>query len=454
MIGEWTLQAVATALQGELRGASVAFAQVTTDSRAANAGSVFVALRGERFDGHAFVAQAAAQGAVAAIVDDWCDVDIPQLRVRDTQVALGQLGGMNRDRFAGTVVALTGSAGKTTTKDMLATLLSVAGETLATRGNLNNEIGLPLTLLAIESHHRYAVLEMGAGKPGDIAYLCQFAKPDIGLVTSILPAHVEGMGSVEGIAETKGAMYAHVRQAAVINMALPWAAGWRNSTAARVITVHREGNADVWASEIAVTEDGVRFRLHIGNESLPATIGLLGLHNLDNALLAAAAAHAAGLSPVQIVEGFARVRAVPGRLTRMQGLCGTTLLDDTYNANPGAMQAAIDVLASQPAARRVLAMGDMLELGEKSAEFHADVGRYAAVRGIDLLLAVGEQSAHAAQAFGSGARHFDTQAALVSYAASVLGEGDVVLVKGSRGSRMDHVVAALAATAQQFSEEH
>ncbi len=442
MIGEWTLAAIAASLGAELRGEDAAVLGVSTDSRSVGPGQLFVALVGERFDGHEFLQDVMERGACAALVSSWVDADIPQIRVPDTLVALGEVARMNRERFSGPVIALTGSAGKTSTKEMLAAILSACGETLATHGNLNNEIGVPLTLLRLAPEHRYAVIEMGAGKPGDIAYLCRFAKPSVALLTNVYPAHVAGMGSEQGIADTKGAIYDGAA-VAVINADAAFAEQWRARATGRVVLASVAGPADVWASDVSSDAQGLSFRLHAGEASVAVSMSVLGAHNAANATLAAAAALAAGVPLSAIANGLAQVGSVAGRLRKLSAVNGADLIDDTYNANPGSMRAAIDVLSSCTG-RRILLMGDMAELGPDSLRYHREIGAYARQRGLDALWAVGPQSAEAVQAFGEKGILFNDQASLIEHAQSAMGPGDIALAKGSRSARMETIIAALS----------
>lgn len=443
MIGEWSLGWIAAQLGAELRGVDAPVSGVSTDSRSVAEGELFVALVGDRFDGHEFLQDVMERGACGAIVSSWVDADFPQIRVPDTLIALGEIARLNRQRFTGPLIALTGSAGKTSTKEMLAAILGECGETLATSGNLNNEIGVPMTLLRFGPEHRFAVVEMGAGKPGDISYLCRFAKPDIALVTNVFPAHVAGMGSEQGIADTKGAIYECAR-VAVVNVDSPFAAQWLARCAgSQVVKVSAQESADVWVSDVAATPGGLGFTLHAGSEAQSLSMDVLGAHNAANAAMAAAAAMAAGASLIDVARGLARVASVNGRLRQLPAACGATLIDDTYNANPGSMRAAIDVLCGRPG-HTVFMMGDMAELGPDSARYHREVGEYARARGVQALWAVGPQSAEAVRAFGAGGMHFADQVALIEHARQSLGAGDIALAKGSRSSRMDIIIAALA----------
>lgn len=463
MMGSLSLQAIATELHSRCADGDIAVAGVATDSRRVAAGDIYIALRGERFDGHEFIGAAATQGAVAAVVSVPQTAALPQLRVGDTRAALGLIARMNRRRFINPVIGITGSAGKTTCKEMLAAILAQCGPTLATQGNLNNEIGVPLTLLRIAPEHRYAVIEMGAARAGDIAYLCRFAEPDIALITSVLPAHLEGFGSIDGIARTKGEIFAGLSEGgtAVINVDSDYESLWRGLAGERrVITFGLNPAAAVTARSIVRSVDGTRFELLSPAGSVPIELRLPGLHNVRNALAAAAAAIVAGAPLAAIATGLAGLRPVPGRLQSRRGLHGEIVIDDSYNANPGAVRAAIDVLAEYPGVRRLL-LGNMAELGPASAALHGEVAAYAAERGIDELWCVGPHAPLQADAFlaASGtissrhnssvsARAFADNAALIA----ALATAPVVaaaLVKGSRSAGMEIVVAALCGSSDE-----
>jgi UDP-N-acetylmuramoyl-tripeptide--D-alanyl-D-alanine ligase len=454
MMSTLPLREIAKELQSNYAGADIAIANVCTDSRQIRSGDLYVALSGERFDGHDFVESVAAHGAAAAIVSSPRAVALPQLKVDDTRAALGLVARMNRRRFQGPLVGITGSAGKTTCKEMLAAILEQLGSTLATHGNLNNEIGVPLTLLRIAPEHRYAVIEMGAARAGDIEYLCGFAEPDIALVTSALPAHLEGFGSVDTVAATKGEIYTGLRSngTAVINIDSEYKTLWQTRAGThRAITFGLSAEAMVSASAIERSADGVQFILHSGIGSTPIELHLLGLHNVRNALGAAAAAIAADASLSAIRDGLAQVRAVPGRLCARQGLRKEIVIDDSYNANPGAVKAAIDVLAEYTGQRQLI-LGNMGELGPQSESLHIEVARHAAERGIEILWCVGPYAAAQIEAFSRhgnsvSARVFADNAALIAELESVAPA--VVLVKGSRSAATEFIVAALCGDDQQ-----
>jgi UDP-N-acetylmuramoyl-tripeptide--D-alanyl-D-alanine ligase len=454
MISTLPLRAIAGELHSDYAGADIAIANICTDSRQVRAGDLYVALQGERFDGHDFIDAVAAKGAAAAIVSAPRASALPQLTVADTRKALGLIARMNRRRFRGPVIGITGSAGKTSCKEMLAAILSQQGETLATQGNLNNEIGVPQTLLRIAPEHRYAVIEMGAARAGDIGYLCRFAEPDIALVTSALPAHLEGFGSIDTIAATKGEIYTGLRAdgIAIINADSEYQPLWRQLAGShRVITFGFSADAGVSASAIQRSASGVQFTLHTSIGDASIELQLLGLHNVRNALAAAACAIAAGGTLQSIRTGLAQVCAVPGRLQARQGVRGEIVIDDSYNANPGAVKAAIDVLAEYSGVRQLI-LGNMAELGPEAEELHRDVARYAREKGIDVLWCVGPHAAVQVEAFlecGSAAPHsksvmakaFADNAALIRELDTVAPA--VVLVKGSRSAGTEVIVAAL-----------
>lgn len=441
-----TLAQAALALQVQHEGADTPFGSVVTDSRAIPPCALFVALRGERFDGHDFIAQAQAAGAVAAMVDSAyvSRCDLPLLRVPDTRLALGALGAHWRRQFTLPLVAVTGSNGKTTVKEMLAAILRAAAgsETavLATRGNLNNDIGMPLTLLGLRASHRYAVIEMGMNHAGELDQLTRWAAPDVALINNAGGAHLEGLGTVEAVARAKGEIFAGLgaQGCAVINADDAHAPLWRD-----LAGTHRRiefGLTPVADIRGAVWADG-RLQLQTPQGEVTLRLQVPGAHNARNALAAAAAAEALNVSLSAIVQGLQAFTGVPGRLQRRIGRHGATVLDDTYNANPASMLAAIDVLAAQPG-RCVLVIGDMGELGADAAARHAEIGARARAAGLGTLLALGPLSREAVQTFGAGGQHFETVEALLAALLPLLTEETSVLVKGSRFMKMERVVAA------------
>ena len=451
---------------GELHGDDVAIDAVSHDTRQLRAGSLYVALRGERFDGHDFAADAAMRGASALLVERLLELEppLPQVLVEDSERALARIAaGMQRGRRA-RVVAITGSNGKTSVKTLVLAILQRAGEAYANPGNRNNEIGLPLAVIDAPEDADFAIYEMGAGKPGDIAYLTAVARPDVALVNNIAAAHLERMGSLLGVAETKGAIYAALGDGGVAVVNADDAFGsWfeqqvirAGDSGRRVLRFGLEASAEVTASDIVATGQGSRFVLVTPQGQVEVSLALPGRHNVRNALAAAAIALACEVPLERIAAGLADAQPVPGRQVAHVLPGGALLIDDSYNANPGSVAAAIDALAAS-GDEAWLVLGDMRELGPGAEALHADAGARARDARLARLYALGTLSAAAARAFGDGGRHFDTHEALaaalnadlrarmqVSVAGSA-GHGLRVLVKGSRGSAMDRIVTALLA---------
>ncbi len=428
----------------------VSFTGITTDSRKASAGMLFAALPGEHFDGHDFIQQAQECGAVAVMVNRHVDVELPVLRVSDVLMALGKLAGHWRRQCAAQVIGITGSNGKTTVKEMIASILRQRSEVLATDGNFNNELGLPLTLFGLDDKCDYAVLEMGASKPGDIVYLANIAKPDVGLVTNIGPAHLQGFITEEGVAREKGALYASLDEsgAAVINSAEPWSELWLDiNQAERVYFFGSESEKHVrvvddngkGASEDVVigTPKG-NFALHL---PLP------GRHNLMNALAATAVCVGLDIPLEQIKTGLEAVKPLRGRLRLVHLDSGWCVIDDTYNANPASLYAALQVLAGQ-SGEPWLVLGDMKELGDDSHKLHAELGDAARSLGVKRLFALGDASVATVEAFGDKAIHFDNKENLIAVLCAQLKPGVACLVKGSRSMGMEHVVSAISNQAE------
>jgi len=454
------LTEAAQALSARFTGGDVEFTAVNSDSRAIRRGDLFVALRGDRFDGHRFVAEAAAAGAAAALVDeagaagappDW---RIPLVIVADTLKALGELSNYWRRRFAIPVIALTGSNGKTTVKEMLASILrestgdaresrtaSPPSSVLATRGNLNNHIGVPLTLLELRREHRYAVIEMGMNHTGEISYIARLAEPDFALINNAGVAHIENLGSTAAIARAKGEIFEGLKTGgtAVLNADDAGASLWRELAAGkRQVDFALEKSATVTAT-YKLREVDSEIVLKSAHGSTPARVPVPGLHNVRNALAASAAATALGVPLSTIAIGLAGFSGVKGRLQRKACVNGATLIDDTYNANPESVRAAIDVLA-KARGKKLLVLGDMGELGPQASEMHAEIGAFAHDAGIDRLLTLGDLSSRAAQSFGNGARHFTRIEDLLGEVQSQLAADVTMLVKGSRFMQMERVV--------------
>ena len=441
-----TLSQIARWTEGRLIGVNVEVRDVSTDTRAIKHGALFVALRGERFDAHDFVAQAESAGAAALLVSRPVDSALPQVHVADTEEALGELAaGLQQGRPA-VVLALTGSNGKTSVKSLLHGILSRAGRAYVNPGNLNNEIGLPLAVIGAPDDAQFAVYEMGAGKPGDIAYLCSIVAPNVALVNNIAAAHIERLGSLSGIAETKGAIYEALPDdgIAVINADDAYAPYFAQRIGARrVLRFGIDNDADVRAIGIALDAEGSRFTLRTPAGDASVRLPLPGRHSVGNALAAAAMALAAGAGFDAIVAGLEGAEVVKGRQVAHALGSGRVLIDDSYNANPGSLAAAIATLAG--AGEAWLVLGDMRELGPDGPALHAEAGRQARQAGLKRLWTVGELAAEASRAFGDGGRHFESRDALgVALRDALADAANVrVLVKGSRGSAMEAVVAAV-----------
>ena len=445
----WTLSQAVAEAGGRLQGEDRRFTSVGSDSRADCSGQLFVALRGDRFDGHAYVAAARDAGAVAAVVDHPLPMDLPQWIVDDTRLALGRLAGAWRNRFAGRIVAITGSNGKTTVKEMVAAILGQVGRVRATRGNLNNDIGMPLTLLSARDED-FLVLEMGANHHGEIGYMTDIARPDVAVITNAGRAHLEGFGSVDGVARAKGEIARGLPEEGVFVFGADsvYTDLWRAlAQQRRTLSFALDGEADLRADRAAIrvewTDAG--FRTHLdaryGRQDMPMTLRLAGEHNARNALAAAATALALGIEPSAIRAGLATLEPVKGRLfPRRCGAAG--VIDDTYNANPDSIAAAIQVLAGL-SGRRWLILGDLAELGPEAERLHREVGDIARAAGVERLFSVGALSEAATIAFGPPARHFFEQDDLLQALRAEMSPGDCILVKGSRSARMERIVEAL-----------
>ena len=457
-----TLAEFARACGGRLSGNDAAYTDVVSDSRTLSSQQLFVALKGPRFDGHEFVGAALALGAAGALVDSEQPVGLAQIIVPDTQAALERAARHWRAHFHGALVGVAGSNGKTTAKEMTAAILGQTGNCLATRGNLNNHIGVPLTLLRLTPAHRSAVVEMGANRAGEVAALVSIARPTIGMITNAGAEHLEGFGSLEGVARAEGEMVAGLTlgATAVINADDEFAGLWRALTPARVVTFGVREPADFSATEVhtSVGPEGflTRFRLSAPAGSAAIHLAVGGAHNVANALGAAAAAASAGAGLDHIAAGLAAVRAVPGRLQFKQGASGAWLIDDSYNANPSSVRAAIEVLSSL-AGRKWLVLGDMAELGEFAEAAHSAIGEFARAHGVERLYATGSLAARAVDSFGAGAQWYSDAAALTAALAGALGKAapDVrLLIKGSRVNRLERVVDALAADSKPKTGGH
>lgn len=433
---------------GILTGADVDFRAVSTDTRTVQPGDLFVALKGPNFNGNAFVAMAADKQAVAALISEPVSALLPTLQVADTRIALGQLGRYIRRLSSARVIALTGSQGKTTVKEMTATILGEAGAVLSTQGNLNNDYGVPLTLLRLDASHNFAVVEMGANAGGEIAYTTSLAEPEIAHITCVAPTHVEGFGSLQGVARAKSEIWQGLGEGGIAVLNLDDANVMdhyvpRNGVKAVTISATGKLSADY---RLAGVRDhglaGSEFELQAPSGSVTVRLALPGLHNAANALAAASLALEAGATLAHVRSGLQQIHSVKGRLVVKRGKRGSVILDDTYNASPASFKAAIDVLATQNGLRIVVG-GDMAELGSMKEAGHREVGAYAKAKGIDHFYATGTLMQEALDAFGSKSVHAADCAALGALLQPLLSSNVSVLVKGSRSAGMERVVQLL-----------
>lgn len=448
MITPLRLSQVQTVTGGTLTGADAVFASVSTDTRTVQPGDLFVALKGPNFNGNAFLAVAAEKKAAAALVSEAVTGLLPTLQVADTRIALGQLGRHNRRLSSARVIALTGSQGKTTVKEMTAAILREAGTVLSTQGNLNNDYGVPLTLLRLEATHQFAVIEMGANAGGEIAYTTALAEPDIAHITCVAPTHVEGFGSLQGVACAKAEIWQGLGDGGIAVLNLDDANVMEHyvpRTGVKVVTI--SANGKTWADyRLAAVIDrglaGSEFELQSPQGAVKLRLELPGLHNAANALAAAVLAVEAGATLSQVRSGLGNMHSVKGRLVVRRGKNGAVILDDTYNASPASFKAAIDVLATQQGLRIVVG-GDMGELGSLEEVGHQEVGVYAKAKGIERFYATGNLMKKALAAFGTDAVHATDCVVLAALLQPLLDANVSVLVKGSRSAGMERVVQLL-----------
>jgi len=480
-----TLARFAQLCGGHLKGADAPYTSVSTDTRTLGKGALFVALRGPNFDGNQFVGAALAAGAVGAVVDSEQPAALSQIVVADTQAALERAGHGWRELFAIPVVGVAGSNGKTTAKEMTASILSQMGNCLATRGNLNNHIGVPLTLLRFNPANKFAVVEIGANNPGEVAHLVRIARPTVGMITNAGAEHLEGFGSIEGVARAEGEMVEGLAPTAtaVINADDEFVDLWRKLTKARVVTFGVREKADFKADDVRTTIGPVPAGGSIADRSVAAgsvggpqgqpegfltqfklvcplgtaavVLHMGGRHNVSNALAAAAAAAAAGAGLEQIVAGLGAMRAVAGRLQFKKALSGAWIIDDSYNANPSSMRAGIETLAELDGVKW-LVIGDMAELGEYAPDAHKEIGEFARAHGVERLYAIGDLAKLAVDSFGAGAQWFANAQELSGALARDLGGGAGVrlLIKGSRVNRLERVVDMLVTGSTQQTGGH
>ncbi len=440
---------VAPSLDARIVGGNVTIEGVTTDTRSVEAGQLFVALQGPNFDAHDFAEDAIKAGAKALLVNRELGLAIPQLVVKDTLLALGKMASWWRSQLSIPFIAVTGSNGKTTVKEMLASIFSQLGNTLATRGNLNNHIGVPLTLLSVTKEHSAAIIEMGANHPGEISYLTNMARPDVAVINNAAAAHLEGFGSLEGVANAKGEIYQGLKAdgVAIINADDRFSGLWKKlAHRNRQLTfgcdsTSENDRADVscdWQPDV----NGNRLNVRTPKGDFTCTLNLLGKHNVMNALAATATSIGADVDPEIIRAGLEAVQSVPGRMQPNKGVNGSFIINDTYNANPTSLQAGLDVLAARDG-KRILVLGDMGELGENVEAFHTQAGEMASRAKVDQLFTLGKFSRNATTVFGSNARHYEDVDKLIADVRESLTADTTVLVKGSRVMRMERVVAAL-----------
>lgn len=449
------LSEAAQSMNGILHGADNSFDRVNTDTRNLTKGDLYFALKGEHFDGHDFLVAAEQKQAIAVVVEQYTHLlALPQIVVSDVGRAMGFLACTWRKNFKGKVIGITGSSGKTTVKGLLRSIFAQRTSVHATPGNWNNHVGVPLTLFGL-TDQAFAVVEMGTNHPGEIAYLANMVLPDVALVNNVMGAHIENFGSQDLIGAEKCKIYSMLRgdQTAVINLDDPYSELMLERTSFCIrqgfsATAAEAGIECIYADAVGRNKEGcAQFDLHVGAHVVPVILSIPGLHNLSNALAAAACAVAVGQGPEDIARGLAQYGGDTGRMQIKKSAAGAVVVDDTYNAHPGSMRAAIDYLATC-SGQRILVIGDMGELGDTADSAHAEVGDYARQQNIQQLFSVGEKSVLAAQSFGPEARAFDSQTELIAHVRSILNPQATVLVKGSRSAQMERVVAALCTEEQ------
>ena len=450
-----TTQWICRVTEGSMVGGSVSIDSVSTDTRTIDTGALFIALRGGNFDGHQFVDQAIEKGAAAVIVDHKLDVDVPQIVVADTTRALGALGAAVKNQINLKTVAITGSMGKTTVKEMVAAVLSRLGDVLATAGNFNNDIGVPLTLLRLDEQHDYAVMELGANHRGEIAYTTGLVQPDVCMINNIAPAHLEGFGDIDGVARAKAEIFEHSSDdcVAVVNCDVTYSKRWLNKMADRKVvkySIDKTKDVDVWVDNICLDEFGCATfdlcrKANGINENILVQLNVPGQHNVANALAASCVCMSLGASLLDVSLGLAQMQPVKGRVNLIKVNDHLTIIDDTYNASVESVKAGIDLL-KQTAGHTIVALGDMAELGLNARSYHEEVGIYAKEQDINHLCSLGVLSQNATEGFGENGKHFSTRAQLMPHLYQLINQASqkvTVLVKGSRSAKMEMVVAAL-----------
>ncbi len=448
-----SLSKAAKAIESKYDGEDIIFSGCSIDSRTIEKGNLFIAINGENFDGHDYVSMAEEKGATALLLEREINHEKPLLKVGDTRKAMGLLARAWREEMPIPIVAITGSNGKTTVKEMVSSILSELSDVHATSGNLNNDIGVPLTLFGLDEKHQYAVIEMGANHLGEIEWLSAIARPNVAVITQCAPAHLEGFGDIDGVAKAKAEIYSGLQSSgtAIINADDAYAEFWTEQC--KLLNQLSFGiestNADVTAKNIQIANQSgsTDFELVCSVGAITINLPLSGTHNVMNALAAAACCLSLGVSLQSIKTGFEKMMPVKGRLQTKPGMHGARVIDDTYNANPTSLEAALKVLSSYEG-MRYLVLGDMGELGDKAIEFHHDAGIAAKQAGIDRLFTIGDLSINAMQAYGDGALHFESYEALNKSLLELLSKDTTILVKGSRSMQMERVVSTL--TEEQF----
>lgn len=441
------LSTLATQLQGKICGSDASYTGFSLDSRHIKPGQLFIAIVGDQFDGHDFIELAKQRGAVAAVVDRPMAIDFPLLHVLDTRKALGALAKHHRHQFSIPIIALTGSCGKTTTKEMIVAILNESGLVLTNNKNFNNDIGVPLTLLNLTAQHRYAVIEMGANHLGEIAYLSQMTNPDVALITNIGLAHLQGFGSMAGVARAKAEIFSGLcaKGVAVVNADDSFSKTWQKQLAPyRVVRFGLSDKANFLATSIQIDAQGKASFLLQSPSGEECMIGLTlpGQHHVMNALAAAAAASQLGIGLADIKIGLEKTQPVPGRVNVIKTRTGATIIDDSYNANPSSVAVGLKLLLHYPG-RHILVMGDMAELGENADHYHRQIGQLAKELNVEEVYTCGALSALTAEAFGVKAKHYANQEELIVALKLKLQNKVTILIKGSRSARMDKVAAVL-----------
>ncbi|WP_428355458.1 UDP-N-acetylmuramoyl-tripeptide--D-alanyl-D-alanine ligase [Methyloprofundus sp.] len=444
-----SLNEINATLQGQLLGADVLVSGVSIDTRTLSSGDLYIAISGAQFDGHDFIAQAEKNAAIALIVEKKVVSDLPQIIVDDTRFALAELAGALRDKLQLKVCAITGSNGKTTVKEMVAAILAVNYQVLFTLGNLNNDFGVPLTLLRLNKQHQFAVIEMGANHSGEIAYTSHYARPDVAVINNVGPAHIEGFGSIAGVAEAKAEIIQSLSAegTAILNADDRFFEHWCAIAGQRKVisfgfSVTAEVRAEKIVTELQDQQFKTRFELVHAGHKIPVELALAGEHNVKNALAASAACIALGIKLEQIQAGLACVEAVNGRLQLLATETGIRLINDTYNANPASLVAALEVLKQCPG-ESWLALGAFGELGAESAQIHSEMGRQIKQAGVQRIFATGVMAENSVKAFGVGADYFATQEELIEALKKQITPKQILLVKGSRAQKMEVVVNAI-----------